>query len=589
MFKLKRKGLLTLLSVGVLLLGCACGGKAPPGEESRETSDKQSEEADMRPIELTLTENGTSHVTVVAEATVGERLAARIGEIGGITPQTVTPGNEPSEGILLYAVNATDYAPSGITPSGSYLGYSFSVSERACALIAYDREVLTEAVAALSERMPTYYRNGRLTVTERDAFSVAVAERYPTAGNVPILASGSCEGICSCSDGLWQVICREVSTEDFHAYRSTLAAKGFTEQNNSTRANNLFYTYLDGDGAFLYASYIGHAREVRLYTAKSYVLPPDGETYARVCTPNVKQLNASDLSSTDQNEGMGYVFRLADGSFLIVDGGYKSNASAKALYDYLKSQAPDPAHIRIACWYISHYHGDHVGTLIRFAEKYANDPSITVESFMVNQCLTPEMIEFCSTESGEILNHRSTLRTAYPNAVFYKPLAGQRYRFADAQIDVLYTISDYLPQTIPNESDATAASPKKGDYNTQSMVSIIKVEDTRFFMMADTVKLACDEMCARYGETLKSDYVQISHHGIGVTREGEYQPRRQNSTKEIYRLIAPDYAFLPCSARRQDERMAFDVNRFLASYLTTLWCAGEAGGDVLLEIAVKAN
>lgn len=581
MFNFRKSMWIPLFAAGMLFFGsCQSGTKAPPSPpDTGQTSTAAKEEANGM---LTLIKDGTAAVTVVAENNTGATLAAAMERVTGVAPPTATPEHMPADGIRLFVLNASGKDPADLPAGGNYFGYRFALRGSDCYLTAYSDRALEEAAAALAERLPSYYENGCLTVSSASAFSVPVAECWRRACTVPVLPGSRCEGLYDCSDSLYQVICRNVTAEAFAAWCNTLSEAGYTEKTRNTRADNDFLTYTTASGELLYASRIGHSSEARIYVSRSYILPPEEESYQTVCTPLVKQLDAS---GTTQNEGMGYIFRLSDGRFIIVDGGYKSNAAAKEIYDFLKANAPDPAHIRIAAWYISHYHGDHIGALIRFAENYGSDPTVTVEAFLANQCLTNSMIEFCNTEGGAILTHATTLRTYYPDAVFYKPLAGQRYVFADAKIDILYTISDFMPETIANEPDATPSSPKKGDYNIESTVSIFTVKNTTFFFMADTTRVACDEMCARYGETLKSDYVQISHHGIGKTNPNAYEPRRENSTQEIYRLIAPDYAFLPCSSAKKDERMAFTVNKYLKSFLTKYWCAGDEGGDVLLEIS----
>lgn len=595
MSNFKKRILLILLGAGLLLSGNAAGCKSrddpagtdtPPGSEARSQTApaNTSTEGDL-PTMLTLVKDKTSFVTVVADGAAGERLSAAIGSLTGVTPKVVTPANAPTDGIRLFVQNAAGLDRAAIPAVGSYFGYTFTLRGSDCCLTAYSDGALTEAVNALEQKLPSFYSGGALILTPDCTFSVDVANCHRRAGCVPVLPGSRCEGLFDCSDGLFQVICRNVTADSFSAWCEALSGAGYTAVSGNSRADNDFRTYTNDSGEVLYASRIGHASEARLYFSRSLPLPPTATDSAAICQPLIKQLDAS---GTNQNEGMGYIFRLSDGRFIIIDGGYKSNAAAKEIYDFLKANAPDPQNIRIAAWFISHYHGDHIGALIRFSENYGSDKTITIESFLANQCLTDSMIGNCNTEGGAILNHTVTLRTAYPNAVFYKPLAGQQYFFGDAQIDILYTICDFMPETIQNEPDATPASPKKGDYNTETMVAIFRVEDTTFFFMGDTVRTACDEMSARYGDTMKCDYVQISHHGIGKTNPGAHEPRRENSTEEIYRLISPDYAFLPCSSAKKDERMAFSVNRYLKSFLTKYWCAGDEGGDVLLEIPLRA-
>ena len=435
MFNFRKRVLLPFLAAGMLVFLGACGsgsGDTPGGSGTGTPHTSGEGEAEEM---LTLVKDGTAYVTVVAGDSTGGAIADAIETVTGVRPPVAAPEAAPAGGIRLFARNASGTDAAGLPDGGAYFGYRFTLTGGDCYLTAYNDRALDEAVAALTERLSSFYRNGALTVSSANGFAVPVAECWRGAGTVPVLAGSRCEGLYDCSDRLYQVICRNVTADGFSAWCDGLAAAGYTEVSRNSRADNDFRTYTASDGAVLYASRIGHSSEARLFTSRTYTLPPTGGESQTVCTPLVKQLDAS---GTNQNEGMGYIFRLSDGRFIIIDGGYKSNAAAKEIYDFLKANAPDPAHIRIATWFISHYHGDHIGALIRFAENYANDSSITVESFMANQCLTNSMIGYCNTENGAILTHTTTLRTYYPNAVFYKPLAGQQYGFADAKIDILY-------------------------------------------------------------------------------------------------------------------------------------------------------
>jgi hypothetical protein len=67
--------------------------------------------------------------------------------------------------------------------------------------------------------------------------------------------------------------------------------------------------------------------------------------------------------------GMVYAVRLADGSFIVVDGGMPAYGNADRLYNALKEYSNDEKPV-IAAWLITHGHEDHIGGLTTFVEKY---------------------------------------------------------------------------------------------------------------------------------------------------------------------------------------------------------------------------
>jgi len=76
---------------------------------------------------------------------------------------------------------------------------------------------------------------------------------------------------------------------------------------------------------------------------------------------------------------MRYVFRLTDGTFMIIDGGYMTDADAESLYKFLKENTPDGQQTVISAWFFTHLHYDHYGTVINFSKLYADE--IPVKAF----------------------------------------------------------------------------------------------------------------------------------------------------------------------------------------------------------------
>ena len=266
----------------------------------------------------------------------------------------------------------------------------------------------------------------------------------------------------------------------------------------------------------------------------------------------------------------GYIIRLADGRFLVFDGGNQTEENADAIYSFLKANAPDANNIVIASWYITHAHKDHGGGFIAFAEKYGNDSSVKLESIMFNPCDTLEQMRYSTSITKKL---QAAFASYYADVPVYKPLTGQVYTFGKTTIEILYTMSDFLPNTIEYEIDG-----KGGDYNIQSMVSLIDIDSTadlkdKFFLMGDATTKACNEISYRYGNHIKSDYVQVSHHGFVPGLTG-MNCRRHGGTVEIYSLIDADIALWPTSEAKVSERIELGANAYLASIVDEIVIAG---------------
>jgi hypothetical protein len=108
-------------------------------------------------------------------------------------------------------------------------------------------------------------------------------------------------------------------------------------------------------------------------------------------------------------------------------------------------------------------------------------------------------------------------------------------------------------------------------------------------------------MCARYGNYLKSKYMQVSHHGLAINATGNLYIRRNNSTKELYGLIAPETVFWPAPeyhiyGRADDEstpdinekvpsRLSCEVNKYLAdTFNPTIINASSSAADRTITV-----
>jgi hypothetical protein len=283
-------------------------------------------------------------------------------------------------------------------------------------------------------------------------------------------------------------------------------------------------------------------------------------------------MRALNADSTDG--GMGFIIRLHDGRFIIIDGGNYSSTHTDNLteiYDFLKANAPDPNNIVIASWIITHGHSDHTEAFVGFANKYYKDKTIKLESVLFNPCETAEQTQFATFTTADVY---SALSSKYPNVPVCKPLSGQKYIFSKTTIEILYTMPDYLPNVIANEGDGANTATKSGNGNVQTMVFLMDLvagdgKSNNLMILGDTVTDACNEMSARYGSYLESMYMQASHHGLAQGANAKLYYRRNNSTVEFYGLVNPKTVFWSTTQEKFEERSVREVNKYLIETLKT--------------------
>ena len=413
-----------------------------------------------------------------------------------------------------------------------------------------------------------YSKDANGVVTYTDVIKIVLAE-HCTVGRVDL-------GEFDVDDGHTLKLERGVTKAEFDAHCAEIESKGFVINFQNEVNNNFFKTYYkQSTKEMIHTYWVDSSKEMRTISAVTDKLPINSTSGDNnKCKAQLHQL----MAISGEDGGMGYIIRLNDGRFIIFDGGGNSKKNVQDIYDYLKSAAPDPNNVVIASWYISHGHGDHYGAFDGFADKYAEDPTITLETVMFNPCDNVQT----TTHAGKLATQvEKILRDHYPNVPVYKPLAGQIYTFSKTSIHILWTCADYMPTVIPPEPSGS------GNSNTQTMpclVDIVNDKDLndRFFCMGDMTTPACDEICDRYGSWIECDYVSVSHHGLCIA---DYTTpyRRNNSTKEIYTLINATYALWPSTQKKVDERMQGEVNKHLVTIVEKVYVAGNGANTFEFE------
>lgn len=489
----------------------------------------------------------------------------------GVNPQIYTPDAAPVNKTLLLIGNPADLGVGELVAQVPYFGYLITARDGNIYILAYHEDVLNEAIAVFAQKLESAATNGKIRIPGTYLVSEGTSEAFPV-GVVPYLQGGDNATIHDYSNGHQVLALENVEESEFTAYCRKLEAAGYQLYAQNDMNGNLFMTYQKSGGMMLHTYCIGHRKEVRTVIANTELLPfVSNASVNAECTALLHQMQGGDE--------MGYILRLEDGRFIIVDGGDPTEENALEIYNYLKANAPDAQNIVIAAWYITHAHSDHCGAMTVFAEKYSTDSTITLETVLFNHCETEEQMVYCEPTYRE--NLEMALSLYYPDVPVYKPLTGQVFTFGKTTIEILYTMADFLPNTIAYEEDG-----KGGDYNVMSTVCIIDLDSTadredRLFVMGDTTTVACDEMCDRYGTYMHSDYVQMAHHGLAPIPGGTNN-RRYNATMEIYELIDASIALWPASIEKARERKSLEVNQYLLSLVDGVAIAGN--GEFTFQI-----
>ncbi len=309
-------------------------------------------------------------------------------------------------------------------------------------------------------------------------------------------------------------------------YVSDLKANGYALIMENQINGNYFYTYKK-DNALIHISYYSLANEVNVASETLNNLPDNltQPSYEKKNNSSITQIQLADNVSI--KEGMSYVIHLADGTFFIIDGGwcYDNYLEADKLYNVLKNLAGDND-IVIAGWIFTHCHGDHIGTFNLFVEKYHD--MVTINQLLYNFPSDADIEagdgRMLDDSKQRYTNFKNVIATYLEETEIVKLHSGYKFYYANAEIEILQTFEDLYPSTVANY-----------DFNSSSTIFTVKIEGQKMLFVGDVSNVGASRLNKTFGNALKSDFVQIAHHGINSS----------GTIKQMYMYADATYVLYP--------------------------------------------
>ena len=302
---------------------------------------------------------------------------------------------------------------------------------------------------------------------------------------------------------------------------------------------NLYYCYVKGDVAvYVFWNASAHATYI---TAERFKVLPN----VKKATPKAADNCRLSLTQLGIDWGMCYVLRALDGSFIVIDGG-ESAQNAVKLYEFLSS-GTNGKKPKIALWIFTHSHKDHIKSATSFIADYHG--KVDVEAFAYNfpSCdYVSVVMESNEQMKADIEELENNIREFYPSAVTYSLHTGQSYYFKGFEIEVLHAVDVTYPSTYLNFNEMSAALRIKFDGGKTAL------------LLGDCMHEICRQVAHTYGDYLKSDILQVTHHGLIGGDRG------------LYELVDPQICLWSTSEER-----------FLGSAKNQRyqWCIGQGGCD----------
>ena len=339
------------------------------------------------------------------------------------------------------------------------------------------------------------------------------------------------------NDDSLQYLYKGANADDYRAYRAALLKEGYTPITENEIEQSLFSTLVNRDkGVMLYVAFEAFAHEgeyapdftpsIRVVTSP---LATVAEPPAEILTPApaYKKVTNSAVTSvevTGQAVGMGYIITLEDGRFIVFDGGglNPDHREPVILWNLLNvrhqqifGEAPTPERpIHVAAWIITHSHWDHYGAYREFIDKYGKSELFKMDYMIGN---FPSRSSVFGIVNQDILNmgEKSVMQRLHDGMredfTFLKVHAGQKFHFANLEMEVLMTYDNISPARIYNQNDTSTVLR----FSMQATNEQGKKVGRPYIMLwlGDANNNESRFLCAMYGKYLESDSTSLAHHG----------------------------------------------------------------------------
>ncbi len=377
---------IAILALALSLSLCSCATKNAPTSEDN-TSDSTVEEQSVNDTGdreyVTLYQNGSSCFDVVYSAKIQKdsprmeivksffsSICTALGEtVGSSTAPRLMPDTgytpDAERAVILFGETVFDESVQAV--ENMKIGESgFFVDDNKIVVYGIAMDELQKAGG---EFINLLNESARLDDNKKPVFEISVSATQSSVKELAIAKLPKPEVkskllLCDAGDGSRLWVAENCTMDDFNKYVADLKDASFTvykenqiyknnDTNDKTKCNA--YATLTKDDIIVNVWYTVDGY-LKITADQGFdLIPKTPKTYQQI--PGL--VSGLTMIGTGQQSELLF-FRLADGSFVVIDGGL-GDATSSILYEALKEQAPDPNNIRIACWIFTHSHQDHVG------------------------------------------------------------------------------------------------------------------------------------------------------------------------------------------------------------------------------------
>ncbi|MCQ2428391.1 MAG: hypothetical protein MJ137_08370 [Clostridia bacterium] len=334
-------------------------------------------------------------------------------------------------------------------------------------------------------------------------------------------------GISDAGDNCIEYYYTDTTLAAFDAYCEKLKNNGYTlkvsNENPGVKAAGF-----SSSKANVYAYFVPSESSVRIIA--SAVGSTNFQPYPTAeSVPEFKKITDSKITQMALNYDLGnfgncYIITLADGSFVVMDGGgwnaeYGDDTRLFNLLKHLNKR--EDGKIVIAAYILSHAHWDHYRNFFNFVKNHSSQ--LKIEACYTNIASDNAVYNSNNPDLG-FPGCFATMSNAVGGIIPVKLHTGMKFYVRNAEFEVMYTQEDIFPDRI-------------NYFNETSTVLRMTLEGTTVMWNGDAKNWASKGIVKRYGSYVKSDICTVAHHGY------------DGMTQAYYTTVAPVLLLWPTSQK----------------------------------------
>ena len=220
-----------------------------------------------------------------------------------------------------------------------------------------------------------------------------------------------------------------------------------------------------------------------------------------------KTIELIQLAQIEDRQSMGYLIKTKNNKLIAIDGGLKENT--QNLIDNINENGG-----KVDYWFLTHVHDDHLGAFVEIVK----NTDIQIDNIYVSLNDLSWYEQYESSRIDFTKEFFQTLENEKIRDKIHNPQLNEIINIDGIKAEILGIRNPEFTENAGNE---------------QSMVIKFDTGKTTILILGDTGVQSSEKLIETQKAKLKSDIVQVAHHG------------QAGATEELYKLIDPKICLWP--------------------------------------------